>query len=115
MGGYLGGAQVFGPGVAMTNLSPLLGTALEHECPRCHNEVELPLGELCQDCTAAIGMRARKISRYVALGTTVPFAIYVYFRLPEDPTLRLLGISTVVAWYIITGLVTKRILLEVFK
>ncbi len=99
----------------MKTLSPLFGTALEHECPRCHNEVKLPLGEICQDCMAAIGMRARKISRYVALGTTVPFAIYVYFRLPDDPTLRLLGVSTVVAWYIIIGLVTKRILLEVFK
>ena len=93
----------------------LLGTALEHECPRCHSEVELPLGELCQNCEATIAMRARKISRYVALGTTVPFAIYVYFNLPTDPTLRLLGVSTVVAWYIITGLVTKRILLEAFK
>ena len=115
MGGDLGSSQILDSGVAVKNLSPLLGTAIEHECPRCHNEVELPLGELCQDCKAAIEMRARKISRYVALGTTVPFAIYVYFRLPEDPTLRLLGVSTVVAWYIITGLVTKRILLEAFK
>lgn len=111
----MGSTQVLGPGAAMTNLSPMLGTALEHECPRCHKEVELPLGELCQNCKAEIEMRARKISRYVALGTTVPYAIYVYFRLPEDPTLRLVGVSTVVAWYIITGLVTKRILLEVYK
>ncbi len=115
MGGDLGSTQILDSGVAVKNLSPLLGTAIEHECPRCHNEVELPLGELCEDCKAATAMRARKISRYVALGTTVPFAIYVYFRLPEDPTLRLLGVSTVVAWYIITGLVTKRILLEAFK
>ena len=111
----MGGAKILGAGVAVKNLSPLLGTAIEHECPRCHKEVELPLGELCQDCKAAIKVRARKISRYVAMGTTVPFAIYVYFRLPEDPTLRLLGVSTVVAWYILTGLVTKRILLEALK
>ena len=115
MGSDLGGAQESGPGVAMRGLSPLLGTAIEHECPRCHKEVELPLGELCPDCRAGIKMRARKISRYVALGTTVPYAVYVYFRLPEDPTLRMVGLSTVVAWYIITGLVTKRILVEAFK
>ena len=99
----------------MKTLSPLLGTVLEHECPRCRTAVELPLGELCQDCRAAIQMRARKISRYVALGTTLPFAAYVYLRLPDDSTLRLVGLSSVVAWYIITGLVTKRILLEALK
>ena len=115
MGGDLGSAQIPGAGVAVKCSSPLLGTALEHECPRCHREVELPLGALCQDCRAAIEMRARKISRFVALGTTLPFAAYVYFRLPDDSTLRLVGISTVAAWYIITGLVTKRILLEAFK
>jgi len=115
VGSDLGSAQIPGAGVAVKSLSPLFGTALEHECPRCHTEVELPLGELCQDCRAAINMRARRISRYVALGTTLPFAAYVYFRLPDDSTLRLVGISTVVAWYIITGLVTKRILLEALK
>ena len=111
----MGSSQVPGAGVAVNHLSPMLGTALGHECPRCHKEVELPLGELCEDCKEAIMMRARRISRYVALGTTIPYAAYVYFRLPEDPTLRFVGISTVVAWYIITGLVTKRFLMEAFK
>ena len=99
----------------MTNLSPFLGTAVGHECPRCHKEVELPLGAICPDCKEAIKQRARKVSRYVAIGTTIPFAAYVYIRLPEDSTLRLVGLSSVVAWYIITGLVTKRILMEALK
>ena len=99
----------------MTNMSPLLGTAIGHECPKCHKDVDLPLGELCADCKENIKQRARKISRYVAIGTTIPFATYVYFRLPEDPTLRMVGLSSVVAWYIITGLVTKRILTEALK
>ena len=94
---------------------PLLGTAIGHECPRCHKEVDLKLGEICADCQEAIKLRARKISRYVALGTTLPFAAYVYFRLPDDSTLRMVGLSSVVAWYIITGLVTKRILMEALK
>ena len=99
----------------MKNLSPLLGTAVGHECPRCHKEIDLPLGEHCQECKEAIKLRARKISRYVAIGTTLPFAAYVYVRLPDDSTLRLVGLSSVVAWYIITGLVTKRILMEALK
>jgi hypothetical protein len=99
----------------MKILSPLMGTAVGHECPRCHKEMELPLGEICPDCEERIKQRARRISRYVAIGTTVPFAAYVYLRLPDDSTLRLVGLSSVVAWYIITGLVTKRILLESLK
>jgi hypothetical protein len=108
-------AQIIGAWIAVKNLSPLLGTALGHECPRCHKEVDLPLGDFCQDCKETITLRARKISRYVALGTTLPFGAYVYLRLPDDSTLRLVGLSSVVAWYIITGLVTKRILLEALK
>ena len=94
---------------------PLLGTAIGHECPRCHAEIELPLGDICHECKESIKQRARKISRLVAIGTTIPFAAYVYFRLPDDQTLRLVGISTVVAWYIIVGLVTKRVLMEALK
>ncbi len=93
----------------------LLGVAMEHECPRCHAEVELPLGDLCENCTAAIEMRCRTVSRYLAIGTTIPYAAYVYFRLPEDPMLRLVGVSTVLAWYIITGRVAKRIMQEIIK
>lgn len=107
--------QISHSGAAVKNKSPLLGRPVGHECPRCHKEVELPLGELCADCKANIAARARKISRIVALGTTLPFALYVYVRLPEDQTLRLVGVSTVVAWYIIVGLVTKRVLMEVLK
>lgn len=112
---HLERAQITGAGIAVTNMSPLLGTALGHECPKCHREVDLPLGELCADCKKRIKQRARKISRYVALGTTLPFAVYVYLRLPEDSTLRLVGLSSVVAWYIIVGLVTKRFLMEALK
>jgi len=99
----------------MKNPSSLHGTPMGHECPKCHQEIELPLGELCADCKDAIAARARRISRYIALGTTLPFALYVYMRLPEDLNLRFMGVGTVVAWYIITGLVSKRVLMEVLK
>jgi hypothetical protein len=35
--------------------------------------------------------------------------------MPDNSTARLVGLSSVVAWYIITGLVTKRIMREVIK
>ena len=112
MGGHLERTQIADPGVALKPPSSLLGTALEHQCPRCQREVELPLGELCSDCKANIEQRARVLSRYVAIGTTLPFAVYVYLRLPDDAALRLAGVGSVAAWYVITGLVTKRIASE---
>ncbi len=115
MGCHVECTQISHSGATVKNESPLLGKVMGHECPRCHKEVELPLGELCADCRAHITARARKISRIVALGTTLPFALYVYVRLPQDQTLRLVGVSTVVVWYIIVGLVTKRVLMEVLK
>jgi hypothetical protein len=49
------------------------------------------------------------------MGTTIPFAVYVYLRLPEDSTLRMAGVGAVAAWYVLTGLVTKRFLSETLK
>jgi hypothetical protein len=99
----------------LSSRSPLAGLLVEHECPRCGSEVELPLGELCAACWADIERRAVKVSRWVAITTTLGLAVYVYLRMPQDPTARLVGLSAVVAWYIITGLVTKRIMREVLK
>jgi uncharacterized OB-fold protein len=94
---------------------PLLGSLIEHECPRCGREVELPLGEICAHCTRAIESRARKIGRLVALTTAVALAIYVYLRMPEDPTARMVGGASVLAWYILTGVVVRRVLREALK
>ncbi len=102
----------------LRNLSsrpPLSGILVEHECPRCGAEVELPLGELCSECWQGIELRAKKISRIVAITSTLGWAAYVYVRMPDNSTARLVGLSSVVAWYIITGLVTKRIMREVIK
>ena len=95
--------------------TPLLGALLEHECPRCGREVELPLGEICHECRAAIEGRAGKISRLAAVTTALVLAVYVYARFPDDPTSRLVGLSSVIAWYVIIALVVKRVLREVLK
>ena len=95
--------------------SSLLGVAVEHECPRCHQEVELPFGELCAECKANIEYRAKKISRIVAAISTVLLAVYLMMRLPFDQTSRLVGLAAILTWYIIVGLVTKRLLREFLK
>ena len=38
---------------------------VEHECPRCHRAVELPLGELCGTCRGEIERRAVKLGNLV--------------------------------------------------
>ena len=94
---------------------PLPGLLVAHECPRCGKEVELPLGERCSSCRGEIERRAQRVSRRVALVSTFALAAYLYFRMPDDATARLVGLSSIVAWYIITALVTKRIMREVIK
>jgi len=99
----------------MNRPSPLSGALIGHECPRCGREVELPLGDICGECWANIERRAGKISRIVAIATTAGLAVYVYLRMPDYPTAKVVGLAAIVAWYIITGLVTKRIMREALK
>ncbi len=73
------------------------------------------MGEICAECRGEIERRARKISRVVAGTTTFLLAIYIYIRMPDDSTTRLVGITCTVAWYMLTGLVTRRILREALK
>ena len=99
----------------LSSQRPLSGILVEHECPRCGREVELPFGNICSHCRGEIEIRARKIGRIVALSATVVLAVYIFLRMPPDPTARMVGGTSILAWYILTGLVTRRILREVLK
>lgn len=90
---------------------PLVGGLLEHECPRCHREVELPFGELCGACRAEIERRARRIARLVAGVTTFGVAVYVMLRLRGgDEYGRLVGLIGIAMWYVLTNLVVRRVI-----
>ncbi len=89
--------------------TPFVGVLTEHECPRCHQPVKLPLGQLCAVCQRSIERQAGRIARWVALGSTVLLALYLLVRLPEDPTARLVAAASVGIWYLLTHLVAKRI------
>ena len=59
--------------------------------------------------------RATTIARLVAIGTTVPLAVYVALALPVERTARLVGAVSVLLWYVLTFVIAKRVTLEFLK
>jgi len=51
----------------------------------------------------------------VAIGTTLPLAVYITWALPAERTARLVGAASVLLWYVLTSLIAKRIALEWLK
>jgi hypothetical protein len=70
---------------------------------------------LCANCTRLLKRRATKIARLVAIGTTIPLAVYVAVALPVERTARLVGAVSVLLWYVLTFLIAKRVTLEWLK
>jgi hypothetical protein len=95
-----------------TSLTPSFGGLRERECPRCHREVDLPLGELCAACTGEIRTRAARMARWVSLATTLAFAVYVMAVLPPDRIPRLVGAAATVTWFLVTRRITERVVAE---
>jgi hypothetical protein len=75
----------------------------------------LAVGGICSECWAKLVRRARKISQWVAVGTTLPLALYMTLSLPPDRTSRLIGVVTVLIWYMLTSLIARRVALEWMK
>ena len=75
----------------------------------------LAVGGICSDCWRGMVRRAAKIARWVAMGTSLPLAVYLTIRLPAEPTARLMGVVTVLVWYLLTSLIAKRVALEWMK
>jgi len=51
----------------------------------------------------------------VAIGTTLPLAVYVTVSLPHDRTARLVAAASVLLWYALTFLIAKRVAWEWLK
>lgn len=75
----------------------------------------LAVGGICSECWAILVRRARKISQWVAVGTTLPLALYMTLSLPHDRTSRLVAVVTVLVWYMLTSLIARRVALEWMK
>jgi hypothetical protein len=92
-----------------SSLTRSYGGLRERECPRCHREVDLPLGQMCPRCLGEANLHAQRVARWVSLTTTLAFGVYTVIRLPEDPTARMVGGVSIVMWYVITRLITLRV------
>lgn len=96
-------------------LSPSFSGLRERECPRCHREVDLPLGQLCDACAREIRWRAARAARWVSLLTTIGFGVYVMLVLPPVQSARLVGGAATVAWYLLARRITERVAREWFR
>jgi hypothetical protein len=75
----------------------------------------LAVGGICSVCWARLSRRAARIGRWVAMGTTLPLAVYMTLTLPAQPTARLVGLVSVLVWYLLTSLIARRVALEWMK
>ena len=84
----------------------------EHECPRCHREVELPFGELCGICKREISRRASRTANLVAVASTAVMALYTVARLPEAPApnQRLVAYVGIIVWFMLSNMVVRRVM-----
>src|SRR5256714_4026620 len=91
----------------------LSGLGPSHPCAKCGTDTPgIAIGGLCASCTRLLQRRASKIARLVAIGTTLPLAVYVALALPVERSARLVGAVGVLLWYALTFLIAKRVTLE---
>lgn len=87
-----------------------------HPCARCGTPTAgIPIGGLCAECTRAVKRRAARIGRWVAIGTTLPLAVYMTLSLPRTRDARIVGAAAVVIWYVLTSLIGRRVSWEWLK
>lgn len=75
----------------------------------------LAVGGICSECWAKLARRAANIGRYVAMGTTLPLAVYLTLTLPPERNARLMGLVAVMVWYLLSSLIARRVALEWMK
>lgn len=94
----------------------LSGLGPSHPCAKCGTETPgIAIGGLCPNCLRDVNRRATRIARLVAIGTTIPLAVYVAVSLPVDRTARIVGAASALLWYALTFVIAKRVTLEWLK
>ena len=87
-----------------------------HPCAKCGTDTPgIAIGGLCVNCSRDLNRRASKIARLVAIGTTIPLAVYVTVSLPVDRTARIVGAASALLWYGLTFVIAKRVTLEFLR
>lgn len=94
----------------------LSGSGPSHPCAKCGEYTAgIAVGGLCANCTRLLQRRAARIARLVAVGTTLPLAVYVVLTVPVERTARIVVAGGVLLWYVCTFLIAKRVALEWLK
>ncbi len=75
----------------------------------------LAVGGICSECWETVVRRAARISRWVAMGTTLPLAVYMTVTLPAERTARLMGLVFVLIWFLLSSLIARRVAVEWLK
>ena len=92
------------------------GLGPSHPCAKCGADTAgIAIGGWCANCTRLLERRASRVARLVAIGTTLPLAVYVATALPVERTARIVGAGCVLLWYVLTFLIAKRVTLEWIK
>jgi hypothetical protein len=92
------------------------GSGPSHPCAKCGEYTAgIAVGGLCANCTRLRQRRASRIARLVAVGTTVPLAVYVALTVPVERTARIVVAGGVLLWYVCTFLIAKRVAWEFLK
>lgn len=92
------------------------GLGPSHPCAKCGEDTAgIAIGGLCANCRRLLDRRAGRVARLVAIGTTVPLAVYVAMALPVERTARIVGAACVLLWYLLTYQIAKRVGLEFSK
>ena len=103
----------------MTTMGAPLATS--HSCARCGAQTAgIAVGGLCPNCIRTVELRASRLGRWVALGSTALLAAYLGFALRAVApawrgTGRAVAAATVVAWCLLTYRIVKRIGIEWLK
>ncbi len=94
----------------------LSGLGPSHPCAKCGTDTPgIAIGGLCARCLRDLSRRATKIARLVAIGTTLPLAVYVAVSLPVDRTARVVGAASALLSYGLTFVIAKRVTMEWLK
>lgn len=93
--------------------SPLGAPLPEVPCIRCEERVAgLGWGELCGQCTAERKRRASFWSQRISLPAAALMAVWVFWRLPADPTSRVYGGIAILAVYVIVRRIVHHVAMQ---
>ena len=85
----------------------------ELPCPKCGARTAgLQFGEWCPTCQGERRVRVRRLSSRVSLVGTLLMALYVWLRMPPQPSARLYGVIAVAVTYLILRRIVSRVAAE---